>query len=68
MATECGGPSDENLNKRSSKDNRKISCTKTFTLSAETRCIYQRLACGNVFMSEMVLVRTLANAQSFINL
>lgn len=59
MVTECGGPSDENLNKRSSKDNRKI---------AETRCIYQRLACGNVFMSEMVLVRTLANAQSLINL
>lgn len=68
MATECGGSSDENLNKRLSKDKRKISCTKTFTLNAETRCIYQRLACDYAFMSEMVLVRTLVNAQSLINL
>lgn len=63
MVTECGGPSDENLNKGPAK-----ITGKTFTLSAETRCIYQRLARGNVFMSEMVLVRTLANAQSLIKL
>ena len=67
MATECGGSSDENLNKRFSKDNRKISYTKTFTLNDETRCVYQRLACDYIFMTEMVLVRTLANAKPLIN-